>query len=89
MRLDPNPLFRRIIMPWYDSTPVCWILLVCMVILVLFSSVGIFVALANPAYRQYQVVPWVLAVLSFLVGLSVAMRLIDRRHQQQKDAAEP
>jgi hypothetical protein len=89
MHLDSNPLFRRIIMPWYDSTPMCWILLVCMVILVLFSTVGIFVALANPAYRQSQFVPWVLAVLSFLVGLSVAMRLIDRHHQQQKDIAEP
>ena len=89
MRLDPNPLFRRIIMPWYDSTPVCWMLLICMVALVLFSVVGIVVALTNPAYRQYQIVPWALAALSFLVGLSVAMRLIDRRHQQQKDAAEP
>ncbi|MGD9216844.1 MAG: hypothetical protein PVJ84_18675 [Desulfobacteraceae bacterium] len=89
MRIDPNPLFRRIIMPWYDSTPMCWMLLVCMVALLLFSAVGIVVAMANPAYRSYQKVPWALAALSFLVGLSVAMRLIDRRHQQQKDAAEP
>jgi predicted Na+-dependent transporter len=89
MRLDPNPLFRRVIMPWYDSTPVCWTLLVCMVALVLFSIVGIVVALEDPAYRKYQVVPWGLAILSFLVGLSISMRLIDRRHQQHRDAAEP
>ena len=32
MRLDPNPMFRRIITPWYDSNPACWILLAAMLL---------------------------------------------------------
>lgn len=84
MRLDPNPLFRRIIMPWYDSTPLCWCLLVAMVVLALFSLAGIAVARENPAYHGYAWVPWSLMVLSLYVGLSVAVRLI-RRHMPHRD----
>lgn len=89
MRLDPNPLFRRIIMPWYDSTPLCWILLLCMIGLVLFSITGIVVALGDPSYRRYQLVPWTLLVLSVFVGLSVSIRLMHRYQQQHKDEVEP
>jgi len=89
MRLDPHPLFRRIIMPWYDSTPVCWMLLLFMMALMFFSIVGIVVALENPVYLSYQWVPWVLALMSLFVGLSVASRLIRRYHLQHKDVAEP
>lgn len=89
MRLDPNPLFRRIIMPWYDSTPLCWILLLCMIGLVLFSITGIVVALGDPSYQHYQLVPWTLLLLSVIVGLSVSIRLMHRYHQQHKDEAEP
>lgn len=85
MRLDPNPLFRRIMMPWYDSTPVCWTLFAAMVLLVLFSWAGIVVAGENAAYRGYRWVPWTLLVLSALVGLSVLRRLIRRHHQQKMD----
>lgn len=83
MRLDPNPLFRRIMMPWYDSTPMCWALFAAMVLLVLFSWAGIVVASENAAYHGYCWVPWTLLVLSALVGVSVLRRLI-RRYLQQK-----
>ncbi|MGD9007957.1 MAG: hypothetical protein PVG41_08555 [Desulfobacteraceae bacterium] len=83
MRLDPNPLFRRIMMLWYDSTPVCWTLFAAMVLLVLFSWAGIVVAGENAAYHGYRWVPWTLLVLSTLVGVSVLRRLV-RRHLQQK-----
>jgi hypothetical protein len=89
MRLDPNPLFRRIIMPWYDSTPLCWLLLLFMVGLVLFSVAGIFVALGNPAYHRHQWVPWTLLAMSAGVGLSVSIRLYRRHHQQHRDMTEP
>ena len=89
MRLDPNPLFRRIIMPWYDSTPLCWLLLLFMVGLILFSVVGLVVALENPAYHRHQWVPWTLLVMSTGVGLSVSIRLYRRYHQQHRDVTEP
>ncbi len=89
MRLDPNPLFRRIIMPWYDSTPLCWLLLLFMLGLMLFSAVGIVVALENPEYHRHQWVPWVLLALSVGVGVSVSSRLVRRHQQQHKDINEP
>lgn len=84
MRLDPNPLFRRIIMPWYDSTPLCWCLLAAMAAMVVFSVTGIVVAAEDPDYRRHAWMPWTLLVLSTLVGLSVAVRLI-RRKMPHKD----
>ena len=85
MRLDPNPLFRRVIMPWYDSTPVCWILLVAMVGLIFFSITGIMVAQNTPEYNRFEWVPWVLLSLSVIFGLSVTWRLVQRRHPQKED----
>ncbi len=78
MRLDPNPLFRRIIMPWYDSTPLCWCLLIAMVALVLFSLAGVMVAMDNPAYGRYAWMPWTLLTLSLFVAVSLSVRLIRR-----------
>ncbi|MEJ2156446.1 MAG: hypothetical protein P8X96_13995 [Desulfobacteraceae bacterium] len=89
MRLDPNPLFRRIIMPWYDSTPLCWLLLLFMVGLIIFSVVGLFVALENPDYQRHQWLPWTLLVLSLWVGFSVSIRLYRRYHQPHRDVSEP
>ena len=85
MRLDPNPLFRRVIMPWYDSTPVCWMLLAAMVGLSFFSITGIMVAHDTPEYNRFIWVPWVLLSLSVIMGLSVAWRMIQRRHPQKED----
>lgn len=88
MRSDPNPLFRKIIMPWYDSTFVCWILLLCMTGLVLFSLAGIMVARGNPAFHRYQWVPWALFFPCLYVGLSVAFRMIRRYQLQHRDQDE-
>lgn len=83
MRLDPNPLFRRIMMPWYDSTPICWVVLLAMVLLILFSWAGIVVTNQNIAYHGYRWVPWTLLIMSLLVAISVSLRLI-RRYMQHK-----
>lgn len=88
MRLDPNPLFRRMIMPWYDGTPLCWVLLLAMVVVVVFSWAGIAVALTNPDYNKFLWLPITLLVLSLFVGQSVLRRLI-RRHLQQKEDDNP
>jgi hypothetical protein len=78
MRLDPNPLFRRAIIPWYDSTVVCWVLEAAMVTLVIFSITGIVVARSNPEYNGFVQVPWVLLILSLGLTFSIAWRLVQR-----------
>ncbi|MBI5062096.1 MAG: hypothetical protein HZB87_01090 [Desulfatitalea sp.] len=52
MRLDPNPMFRRVITPWYDSNAACWILLVAMGVVALFSWAGIAAARSTPEYSK-------------------------------------
>ena len=83
MRLDPNPLFRRIIMPWYDSLTMCWAVLVAMVAFSLFSLAGISVARQIPEYNRYQWLPWLLLILCLFVGASICVRLVRRYHQQK------
>lgn len=78
MRLDPNPLFRRAIIPWYDSTALCGVLVVVLVVLVFFSITGIMVARSNPEYNGFVWVPWVLLVLCLVPALSISWRLIQR-----------
>jgi hypothetical protein len=93
MRLDPNPLFRRIIPPWYDSTLACWVLLVCSSLIVLFSVSGLSVARESIARPQDIWVPISLLVLSAFVCCSIALRLLQRyvdgraqkRHEQDAD----
>ena len=44
MKIDPNPLFRKAIAPWYDNNAACWILLVALIGVAVFSGAGIAVA---------------------------------------------
>ena len=78
MRLDPNPLFRRVIAPWYDSNLACWILLVAMLLIALFSVTGVVVACQNPDFHSRVWVPLSMLVLCLFVLLSVGLRLLRR-----------
>ena len=78
MRLDPNPLFRRIIAPWYDSSLACWLGLAAMVVVAWFAVIGVVVAGQHAAYSGSIMLPWLLFILSVLVIVSVAGRLIQR-----------
>jgi cytochrome b subunit of formate dehydrogenase len=81
MRLNSNPLFRKIIIPWYDSPPVCWVLIATMVVLVLFSITGIIVAEYNPEYAGFVWVPITLLLLSLFMVFVLCGRII--RHYNQ------
>jgi len=76
--MDRNPLFRKIIVPWYDSDTVCYIFLFSMLAVLLFSISGIVVARAHPMYHAHTWVPVLLTFLSASVLISITTRLTKR-----------
>ena len=79
MHLDPNPTYRKVIPPWYDSDPVCGLLLLFTAVIFLFGLAGISVARSTPQYNDYTWLPILLCALCLLAGISVLVRLV-RRH---------
>jgi len=78
MRLDQNPVFRKVIVPWYDSETACLILIVCTSLVLLFGFAGVSVARENAGYQEYIWVPVALIVLSTWVIVSITIRLVRR-----------
>ncbi|MFZ1983242.1 MAG: hypothetical protein WAU91_02445 [Desulfatitalea sp.] len=89
MRLDPNPMFRRVITSWYDSNAACWILLAAMVGVALFSWAGIAAARSHADYHAYTWVPAALLILSLFVAVSVGYRLFRRYYDRHLQFREP
>jgi hypothetical protein len=88
MRIDPNPLFRKSIAPWYDSNAACWILLVALMGVAVFSVAGLVVARSQPHYHHHTWVPATLLALSLFAVGSIVYRLIKRhydRHIQDRE----
>ena len=83
MKIDTNPLFRKVTAPWYDSNTTCWIALVALLIIAVFSGTGISVARSRPDYHHHIWVPVTLLVLSLIACGSVAYRLIKRHYDHQ------
>ena len=82
MPLDQNPLFRKIIIPWYDSEMVCFIVIAFMFFVLIFGIVGISGAYEKVEYREHIWVPVILVIMSGLVMVSTAIRLIKRYSQR-------
>ena len=78
MRIDQNPLFRKTIIPWYDSEAVCIGVIVFMMIVFFFGVVGISVARENAEYHGYVWIAVLLVVMSAAVIFSTIFRLIKR-----------
>jgi len=78
MRIDKNPIFRKVIVPWYDSEAACSIVIFFMFLIFLFSFAGISVARENIEYYEYVWVPVLLVVMSGGVIISITIRLIKR-----------
>jgi hypothetical protein len=78
MRLDQNPVYRKVIVPWYDSEFACLVLIVLLFVVLLFGFIGISVASESIFYGSYIWVPIVLVVLSGGIILSLTIRLIRR-----------
>jgi hypothetical protein len=78
MRIDQNPLFRKVIVPWYDSRTACYIVIFFMVLVFLFGFAGISATRENIAYHEYVWVPVLLVLMSGGVIISTTIRLIKR-----------
>ncbi len=78
---DPgqNPLFRKIILPWYDTDFACVLTGVFLLVVFGFALAGISVAFEAPDGGRYSWVPVALLVLSAVGIITVSLRLY-RRH---------
>jgi hypothetical protein len=79
MPFGQHPVFRRAIVPWYDSETACTAVLVLMGLVLLFGLVGLYVAQDRAEYQEHVWVPAVLVMLSVGVIISTAVRMIRRR----------
>ena len=83
MLIDQNLVFRKAVVPWYDSDTACVITTVCMFVVFLFAVIGIHMARQISQYQEYQWVPILLAGLSVTVFVSTLIRLMIRRYAER------
>jgi hypothetical protein len=82
MPADKNPVFRKAVIPWYNSTAAYVMAVLFMLLVVLFAIAGITVARENPAYQRFIWVPAVLLTLSIAILTTTIIRLIKRYTQK-------
>jgi hypothetical protein len=75
---DETPVFRKVIVPWYDTDVACILLLIFQVAVFLFACCGISVASEMPNNHHYIWVPSFLLIISAVGILSISYRLIGR-----------
>ncbi len=78
MQLDHNTLEKKEIVPWYDSETACYVILIFLFLVILFSAVGLSVSNENPEYSEYFKIPVLLLTLSIIATISTIIRLIKR-----------
>lgn len=78
MPSDKSPVFRKEIIPWYNSNTAYIIVIVFLLLVFLFAIVGISVTKEDPAYNHYVWVPIILLVLSSGIIITTIARLIKR-----------
>ena len=78
MRIDQKTVFRKTIVPWYDSEIVCLLTIVFMFLVFLFGFAGVAVARENVTYHDHIWVPVSLIVMSATVIISTTIRLVRR-----------
>ena len=78
MPSDKNPVFRKAVIPWYNSKTAYIIVIVLLLLVFLFALAGISVSRENPAFTGYVWVPIILLVLSAGIIITTIARLIKR-----------
>lgn len=82
MRLDQNPVFRKVIVPWYDSETACLVLIILMTLVFLFGFAGLSISQEDPRFMPYLWVPALLMLMSAGVVVSITVRLLKRYLQR-------
>lgn len=81
MPLDKKTVFRKTVIPWYNSTTAHIFVALLMLLVLLFAVAGIAVARENPTYQAYIWVPALLLAMSVAVIVATVIRLIKRYTQ--------
>ncbi|MDM8536088.1 hypothetical protein QUF70_04980 [Desulfobacterales bacterium HSG17] len=84
MKIEDSPVFRKYVIPWYDSETACLITLMFLYFIFLFGIIGISVARGYHEYYKHIWVPVLLMVMSGLTIMSITVRLLKRYIQQRK-----
>ncbi|MEJ2166796.1 MAG: hypothetical protein P8X90_14805 [Desulfobacterales bacterium] len=79
MPSDRSPVFRKAIIPWYNSKTVCVLTIAFMLLVFLFGLAGISVAREHEDYNGYIWVPLMLVVMSAGIIVFNIIRLIRQR----------
>jgi hypothetical protein len=78
MRLDQGPVFRKVIIPWYDSDIAGLIMIAFLLVVMTFGFIGIAVARDHPQWQAHGWFPVLLVTLCAVVIASAALRLLKR-----------
>ncbi len=82
MNLD-DPVFRKIIIPWYDSDIVCLMMIAAMFAVFVFGIFGIMAAAEQPDYNSFIWIPATLVAASAMVIISIVIRMVLRKQQKK------
>jgi hypothetical protein len=88
MRLDHNPFFRKVVIPWHDSDLFCMIMSVLMALVFSFSRVGIRIASEVEDYHSHGWVPMLLMILSGIVLAANIIRILTRMVRRRDEEEE-
>jgi hypothetical protein len=80
---ETNPVYRKVIFPWYDSKAACLVTLSFLYAFFIFGFTGLSVALEFDRFRSYIWVPGALVALSAVTILSIVFRLVKRYFSQR------
>ena len=86
MRYDEKPVYRKLIVPWYDTNTACLLVIVFMLLVFFFGLVGVSVAGENTEQYSKIWLPILLIVMSSAIIITTVIRLTKRlRHRLSKN----
>jgi hypothetical protein len=78
MTSKKDPVFRKIVVPWYQSKTTYVLVLSCLILIFFFGLAGIAIARENARYHGLVWVPVVLVCMSGTLIVTMTLRLIRR-----------
>ena len=85
MKIAPNPIHRKVIVPWYDSDVLCACVFIFCVFVFVFGVTGICVSAGATEYKPYGWLPWLLTLLSVATAVSIGYRMMKRYMERYEE----